>query len=108
MDMKKFRESDFVNAQMVKESPSKKLVILDEGIETKGFGDKGIASQFLVNIDGKAKSWKPNKESLEKLSEAYGDESKAYVGKVITLTIEKANNGQETVVGIPENIIINK
>ena len=101
MDMKKFRESDYVNAQLVQESPSKKLVILDEGTETQGFKDKSKAVEFLVNLDGKKKLWKPNKSSLDKLSEAFGDDSAAYIGKQITLTIEKTKNGMEAVVGIP-------
>lgn len=101
MDMKRYRESDYVNAQLVQESPSKKLVILDEGSETRGFNEKSKVVEFLVNLDGKKKSWKPNKASLDNLGDAFGDESSAYIGKQVTLTIEKTKNGMEAVVGVP-------
>jgi hypothetical protein len=104
VDTTKAKEGKYINSDLVRESPTKKLVIIDEGEFVDG--DYGEKFQMNVTIDRKDKIWSPNKDSISNLHEAYGRESKDWVGKIIKLKVTKYK-GKDTVTGepMPEPVI---
>jgi len=90
-------ETDFMNADLVKNSPSKKLVILGEGkYEITDFGEK---LTLPVEIDSKKKTWRPNRDSIKNM-QMLGKDSQAWVGKAIQLQILTIK-GKEAIIGFP-------
>lgn len=102
MDVSEAMESDYINADFVRESPSKKCVILDEGKFSEGEwqGKKFTRFELTVEIDGKKKIWKPNKDTVKNIASVHGKDSKAWVGQVVILRILKTN-GKDVVTGLP-------
>lgn len=98
MDVRYLLESDFVSVQTVKDSPTKKAIILSPGTEEQYKDSKNL--KLLVELDGKKKFWKVNKASLKNLVLKFGNESQAYVGAVVLFEIQIVN-GKESVVGTP-------
>lgn len=96
MDVTQYGESDYITAEIVKQSKSKTCVVIgDATVEDTKFGDK---MQILVEIDGKKKKYRPNKDTIKNLIETYGRDSKAWLGKEIRLQVI-SNLGKECVVG---------
>ena len=96
MDTTKATEGKYVNAEIVKGSPTKKCVIINEGEFVDG--DYGEKFQLTVEIDGKQKIWSPNKDSIKNLQLAFGKDSINWVGKIIKLKVV-IFKGKETVNG---------
>jgi len=94
MNVKDYAAGNNVTVELVKQSSTKKLVILSEGTVK----DNKIV--FLVEIDNKRKDWTPNKTTLKNLMDVWGEESTAYVAKTVGLDIENIQ-GREAVVGKP-------
>ena len=89
--------SNNINVNMVKNSPSKILIILNEGIEKAG--QDGIKRlNFLVEMDKQTKNYLPNSSTMENLIEILGFETKKWIGKEIHLEI-KMMRGREAVLG---------
>ena len=86
MDTTCFAEGDYITAELVKNSPTKKLVIVDEAksVPTK-FGDR---LECTVSIDGKLKKWKLNQASVKNMHQVSVD-SKFWVQQVVQLTVDK-------------------
>lgn len=98
VDTRKASEGKYVNVDMVRNSPTKKLVPVNEGEYVEGqFGEQ---FQMTVNIDGKEKIWTPGKDSLKSLQESWGMDSKNWVGKVVDLRVMKMR-GKDLVIGMP-------
>ena len=95
-------ESKYINAELVKASPTKKLVPLSEGNyeEVTYEGETTRRLTIPVSIDGKEKIWRPNKDSVINCS-VLGEDSKTWVGKTILLSTIRAR-GKEMVIGRPE------
>ena len=96
VDTTKATEGKYVNADMIKNSPTKKGVIIDEGEFVEGqFGEK---FQLTIELDGKQKVWSPNKDSLLNIHDKMGKDSKFWVGTIIKFrtTIVK---GKHIVIG---------
>lgn len=93
MDTRDFAEGDYVTAELVKNSVTKKLVIVDEakGVPTK-FGDR---LECTVSIDGKLKKWKLNQASVKNMHQISTD-SKFWVSRAVQLMVEK-----DKVIGTP-------
>lgn len=91
-------EGKYVNADLVRQSPTKKCVFIDEGKYEDG--DYGAKLHLTVEIDGKQKTWAPNKDTVKNISEEYGTDTRNWIGKVIKLSIGKIN-GKDTVNGMP-------
>lgn len=88
MDTRQFTESEFVTVQFVRDSPSKELVITSGGSQRPD--DRGRNRfECAVEIDGKAKMFRPNKETLSAMQKVWGFDSMAYMGKKLNLTIIK-------------------
>jgi len=99
MDTKSLTESDSITMKMVRDSPSKKLVILSAGaIQPDKEGKQRF--QCLVEIDGMNKVFRPNKTTLRVLQAKYGMESSLWVGKSLILTTGVVE-GKEAILGTP-------
>jgi hypothetical protein len=102
VDVTRAMESSYVTVDLVRESPTKKCVILTEGdyVDAEYQGKKYQKFEITVEIDGKTKSWSPNKDTVKNIFEEYGRNSKAWIGKIIKLSIGKIA-GKDTVNGLP-------
>ena len=90
VDSTEATESKFLNADIVKNSKTKKLVLTGQGEYVEGkFGNK---LEVPVEIDGRPKIWSINKDSAINLREAYGTDTKSWIGYVIDLKIVKIQN----------------
>lgn len=94
---------NYVNADMVKHLKAKKLVVVTEGeyVDTK-FGRK---LQLDVEVDGKAKTWKPNIDSLKNFNNSFGPDTKGWIGKIANLQVVSFQ-GKETVLATPQETIM--
>ena len=98
VDITQALESQFVTIDLVMNSQTKKMVVIDSGRYEKGeFGER---LSLGVNIDGKEKIWRPNQESVKNLS-VFGYDTNQWIGKVIIVGIEK-RKGRDTIIGRPE------
>ena len=96
VDSTEAMESSFLTVQIVKDSTTKKLVVLDQGsYETTENNERRLS--IVVNIDGKKKKWRPNKETVQNL-QVLGKDTVNWVGKVINLQIQM-RGGKEAVIG---------
>lgn len=102
MDISKALESTYINAELVSQSPTKKLVILDEGSFQKREYDGKVSDKFelIVEIDRKRKTWSPNKDTIRNLIIAYGKDSTNWIGKIVNLQVSSVR-GKFTVTGMP-------
>lgn len=98
VDATRAMESKYVNADLVRDSPTRKLVILGEGEFVEG--DYGAKLELPVMIDGKDKTWSLNKDSAKNLNAEYGRDSKNWVGAIVKLQIAKVQ-GKDSVLGVP-------
>ena len=98
MDVTKLLETG-VNVELVRSSPSKKLVILSGGA-MKQMPDGKEKLSLSVEIDGKALMWTPNRTTMKNIAKAHGNDSNNWLSKHISLEIGTLN-GREAVVGKP-------
>lgn len=100
MDTTRFAEGQFLNPELVKTSPTKKVYITgDAKEETNKFGNPQLT--LPVEIDNKNKIWGLRMDHVKALQEAYGKESKAWIGQIISLRVVVVN-GKEQLIAIPE------
>lgn len=101
VDTSSLTESEFLGAQFVKDSPSKKATVLSAGtIETSKDGQYQQL-KILVEIDGKKKFWKLNKTSLKNMQAKWGKDSQFFVGKTVALSTQMMQGGKEGIIGTP-------
>jgi len=98
VDISEAMEGEFVGVDMVKASLSKKMIVLDPGsYEEADYGKEKVRRLTIgVNLDGKLKRYRPNKESLDNLKQL-GKDTISWVGKVIEAKVEK-RSGREAVI----------
>lgn len=106
MDVKDLLEGDYIGVQLIKDSPTKRGVILSGGIVESYSETSGKSLKVLVEIDGKQKFWRMNKTSLHNFAAVYGYESRAYVGKIVIFETARIQN-KEAVIGRPETPAFN-
>ena len=99
MDTTGMAESNYVTVQMAKDSPSKRLVILSGG-SLQPNKEGLLKLNLLVEIDGKQKTFIPNKATIRNLQGRLGFESQGWIGKAVSFTVVSMN-GKEAVVGVP-------
>ncbi len=87
---------DNITLDVVKSSPSKKIVILSGGVLKEFDGKKKLA--MLVEMDGRQLNYIPNKTSMKNIAEICGKESNAWIGKQVQLEVGSVN-GKEAVIG---------
>ena len=98
MDTTQFAEGQWINAELIKKSPSKKMYISgDAKIVAGKFGDK---LEVPVEIDDKPKTWTVTRDQVKALHTAYGKDSKLWVGKNVNMKVVDVNN-KETVIVEP-------
>ncbi|KKM92291.1 hypothetical protein LCGC14_1219990 [marine sediment metagenome] len=95
MDVTEFL-GDNITLDVVKSSPSKKIVILSGGVLKEFDGKKKLV--ILVEMDGRQLNYIPNKTSMKNIAEICGKESTAWIGKQVQLEIGSVN-GKEAVLG---------
>ena len=85
MDATQYGESNYVTAELVKASPTKKAIIMaDSKSEETDFGTK---LRIPVDIDNKPKTYSPNKDSVKNIIRSLGAETKAWVGKTLSFSV---------------------
>ena len=97
MDLKNFIEGDNLNANIVKNSVSKKAVIISQGFFKK-MNDGVNKFEIVIEMDGKQWNYIPNKESLQNISFKYGYETSSWIGKTINFGIKMMSNMKEGVI----------
>lgn len=99
MDATQYTEGDYISAELVKSSKSKKAVIVGDGTrEQVTFQGKTSEKLSLpVEIDGKVKTYRPNKDSVKNIIGVLGPETKAWLGKTLTFVIISAM-GKDSVI----------
>lgn len=102
VDTTKAIESSYVNVDLIKASPTKIAVILDEAqFKEKLFeGKKYEQLEMTVEIDGKKKFYSPNKDSAANIANVWGRDSKYWVGKIILFQVVK-NKNKENILALP-------
>jgi len=107
VNTKLYTEGEIVNVEMVANSPTKKLVILGEGEIKQYTYREGTAEEetktelrIPVSIDGKQKTWRPNKQTVSTLNDAFGEDTAAWVNKIVSLEV-KTQGTLTFVVGKP-------
>jgi len=101
MDTKGLEGSDSISIGLVKDSPTKKLVILSAGTMVLDTKENKQKFQCLVEMDGRSKMYRPNKTTIKKLQEKYGFDSNAWVGKALSLEQGQVN-GKDAIIGTPQ------
>ena len=101
VDISEALEGEFVNVECVKNSPTKTAIVLDGGdYEEEVFdGMKQKKLTIQIELDGKIKKYRPNRDSIKNLS-VYGRDTKEWVGKKIRLAVLTIN-GQERIIASP-------
>jgi glutathionyl-hydroquinone reductase len=69
----------------VKASKTKKCVIIGDSYAEDT--DYGMKMRVPVEIDGKKKTYTPNKDSVKNIIQALGSETKAWMGKTLTFNV---------------------
>ena len=100
MDTTKYAEGQFINPELVKASPTKKIYVSGDAKEEENkFGNLSLV--LPVELDGKAKTWTLRMDHVKALQEAYGKDSRQWVGQTIGLSVVKVN-GKEQLIAIPQ------
>ena len=99
MDTTQYAEGQYIGAELLKGSPSKKVYISADAKVVEGkYGDK---LELQVEMDGKSKIWGLNRDHVKALQEAYGKDSRGWVGQTVSLRVVTMG-GKESVLAIPE------
>src|SRR3990167_8137035 len=96
MDATQYSESDYITAEIVKASTTRKIVIVGEAKTEET--DYGIKLVLPVEIDGKKKSYRPNRDTVKHLIGAWKAETKAWIGKTVDLQVISIL-GKDSIIG---------
>lgn len=102
VDVTEAMESQYLTADLVKESPTKKIAFVEEGgYEEVTFNNETSSRLTLsVEIDGKRKLYRPNRDSVSNISASFGKDSKEWVGKAASLQIVRIQ-GKDSIIATP-------
>ncbi len=98
MDVTRFAESDYVNAELIKSCKNNKAVIISDAKITKT--EYGERMEFDLDIDKKRKTYRPSKDTIRNLIFVFGSETQRWLGKQIELSVYNFK-GKECVLGRP-------
>jgi hypothetical protein len=100
METNQLTESANITMSLIRNSPSKKLVILSSGSMVL---DKTGQPKFevLVEIDGQRKNYRPNKTTMRNLQKKFGTNSDSWVGKILDLSLGNIE-GKDAILGVPQ------
>lgn len=97
MNISEALEGEYINVALVQNSPSKKCVIIGAGkMDENEFGKKLAVP---VEIDGKTKTWRRNKMTLQNMS-VLGMDTIKWIGVTVGLVILNVK-GKDCVIGQP-------
>lgn len=85
VDVTEAMESSYLTADLVDASPTKQIFVIDAGSYEET--EYGRRLSLKVEIDGKEKTWRPNRDSCANLAGAWGRDTKAWLGKPIDLSV---------------------
>jgi hypothetical protein len=99
MDVNQLIETPYISVELVKNAKDKRVVIIDEGeiVQTKWGTNK---LELNVDMNKEVKTWSLNQQTLRNLREAWGNDSKEWVGKIVQLSIGE-REGKAYVIGFP-------
>lgn len=102
VDTSEAMESKYLTADVVKNSLTKKCVVIDGGsYEDATFeGETSRRLTISVEIDGKKKQWRPNRDTVANL-QPYGRDSNQWVGKTVRLQTIRVQ-GKDSIIGTVE------
>lgn len=96
MDATQYGESDYVTAELVKASSTKKVVVVGDAKTEET--DYGVKLTVPVELDGKPKKYRPNKDTVKNLISVFGKDTKSWIGKTIDMQVITVM-GKESVIG---------
>ena len=82
MDIKNLIGGNSVTLELVRNSPTKRAIVLSGGA-MKEMIDKKEKLSMLVEMDGRQVNWIPNKTSMKNVASAYGLETNGWIGKAV-------------------------
>ena len=98
VDTSQYIESQYLTAEMVRNSPTKVAVIIGEAKPEKtDYGEKLTAT---VEIDKKRKIWRMNRDTVKNLHEV-SKESCDWNGMSIKLQVVSIQ-GKDSIIGVPQ------
>lgn len=97
VDITEALEGQYLGVETVRNSPSKKCVVVSTGEYAETEYGKKIS--ILVEIDGKKKTWRLNRDTLKNMSHL-GLDTVAWIGAVVELRIVTMQ-GKDSIVGLP-------
>ena len=102
MNTDEFAEGQYLNPELVEQSPTKKVVVTNEGDrEINKFGNPSLT--IGVSIDGKQKNWTLRIDHVKSFQSAFGKDSKMWIGQTANLRVVTLN-GKKTIIVIPDAI----
>lgn len=97
MDTTEFAEGEYLTPELVRNSPTKLGVVLNEASgEDSNFGKKLVC---LIELDKKKKKWTLNRDSIKNMQQL-GTDSRYWVGKAVKFQVFTLK-GKESIVGTP-------
>lgn len=97
VDTTKYAEGNNLTVEVVKNSPSKQCVVIGEAKpETTDYGEK---LTVIVEIDGKQKTWRMNRDSVKNMQEL-GLDSRMWNAAIVKLKIVSIS-GKDSIIGVP-------
>lgn len=102
VDATQAMESSYVTVDLVRESPTKKVLFKDEGkYEEKEYdGEKILKLSVTVEIDGKTKTYSPNKDSVKNIVAEFGRDVSNWKDKSAHVRLGKVR-GKDVVIAFP-------
>lgn len=102
VDVTQAMEGTYLTCDIVRDSRTKKLVIIDAGeYKQAEYNGKSYEKfELTIEIDGKKKNWCPNRDSIKNIAEVYGRSSNLWIGKILQATIGKYN-GKDSIIAFP-------
>lgn len=97
VDTQEAKQSEYINAETVENSETKKFVVLGEGeYEETKFGDRLTVP---VEMDGKRKKWRPNKASTKEVDKQLNvSNTKDWVEAIVSVAVTGEGNYSSIVV----------
>lgn len=102
MDATQYGESNYVTAELVKASKTKKAVILGDSKAEET--DYGMKLRIPIEIDGKLKTYSPNKDSVKNIISALGAETKHWLGKTLILNVISVMGKDSVLAVVDKNV----
>lgn len=102
MEIGNLIDGKWITVDLVKKSDKKVAVVITEGVmkPVEFDGKKSERLAIIVELNGNQLEWQPNKDSLMNMANAYGRETRLWVGKRVIFNTT-VMNGRELVIGQP-------